>query len=77
MNSALTPAAHRLPLLLCSDFALPLQHICEMYLQPLEDGSSYSEQHHCHNPEVHGGEEILKEPFPLTDSAAIAVYDID
>ena len=48
-----------------------------MHFQSLKDHSTQSEQYHCHDPEIHRGEEIPEKPFFLVDRTAIAIHDID
>ena len=48
-----------------------------MYLQPLKYSRTDTEQHNCHNPEIHRREEILKEPFPLADCASVTVDNVN
>ena len=47
-----------------------------MHFQSLKDHSTQSEQYHRHDPEIHGGKEILEKPFFLIDSTAVTVYNI-
>lgn len=47
-----------------------------MHFQSLKNHSSQSKQHHCHDPEIHRGEEILEEPLLLINRTSVTVDNI-
>ena len=53
-----------------------LHHICKMHLQTFKYQRTDTEEHHRHNPKVHGRKEIPEKPLMLIYRTAVTIYNV-